>query len=132
MLTHRSSIAELDPAPTQQAPAIVEAPPATCAAVANADDSSGITDTVPIQADKDETAAATPFAPQLAAALPALPAQSRAVATSMSPPAESTAQKLEQRSRESLSQLARGLTDLSRLHSSALESQWRFRQGTGT
>jgi predicted nucleic acid-binding Zn-ribbon protein len=39
-------------------------------------------------------------------------------------------QKLDRKSREALMQLARGLADLSHLHSAALEGQLRFRQGT--
>jgi hypothetical protein len=45
-------------------------------------------------------------------------------------PAESPVQKLDRKSREALVQLARGLADLSHLHSAALEGQLRFRQGT--
>ena len=69
--------------------------------------------------------AASAFAPvHSPAPVPAL----SMLATNASP-AESSLQKLEQKSRENLLQLTRALGDLSRIHSSALAGQDRFRRG---
>lgn len=73
---------------------------------------------------RDTTFVSTPAA--------SVPAVSVSVPPSSPSPPETSVQRLERKSRETLLQLTRALNDLSKIHSSALAGQDRFRKGNVT